>query len=256
MQGLVEQYQQEHDVPALEIAAALAKMSIGDRPLLMKPDQKRPQHSQSDSKPHKERGERRRSQSHSLPDDDKERYRIEVGHEHGVKPGNIVGAIANEAGLDGQHIGQIEIESDFSLVDLPVGMPNDILADLKKTRVCGQPLNISRVDSSAPQIKGRSSPPPRKKGKPKPSARKEDGSKPHSRKRDGFKQSPRKPGDTKFAGRKKDGLKPGTKAGAKPGPKKEAKSKSPARKKGKPTLSVKSKGPGRSPTQKRNKTRR
>jgi ATP-dependent RNA helicase DeaD len=254
---LVEQYQQEHDVPALEVAAALAKMFIGDRPLLMKPDQKQPQRSQGDSKPHKERGEQRRSRSHSKPDEDKERFRLEVGHEHGVKPGNIVGAIANEAGLDGQSIGQIEIDNEFTLVDLPVGMPNDILADLKKVRVCGQPLNISRVDSNAPQTKGRSSPPPRKKEKSKSATRKKEGSKSSSRKKDGFKQSPKKPG-AKSAEWKKEALKSGPKkkAGVKPAPKKDAKSKAQAGKKGKPTLSVVTKGPGRSPTQKRNKTKR
>jgi len=258
MQGLVEQYQQEHDVPALEVAAALAKMFIGDRPLLMKPDQKRPPRSQDDSKPRKERGERRRSQSYSPPDDDKERFRIEVGHEHGVKPGNIVGAIANEAGLDGEHIGQIEIDSDFSLVDLPVGMPNDILADLKKVRVCGEPLKISRVDSSAPQTKGASSPPPRKKGKPRSATHKKDGQKSPSRKKDGFKPSSKKPGGPKSAERKTGGSKFGAKkkTGAKPGAKKDSKSKSKTQQKGKPTLTVKNKGPGRSPTQKRNKTRR
>ena len=52
-----------------------------------------------------------------------ERFRIEVGHQHEVKPGNIVGAIANEAGLDAQHIGHIDIQTEFSLVDLPIGMP-------------------------------------------------------------------------------------------------------------------------------------
>ena len=247
MQGLVEQYQQEHDVPALEVAAALAKMSIGDRPLLMKPDQKQPPRSQDDSKPHKERGERRRSQSYSPPDDDKERFRIEVGHEHGVKPGNIVGAIANEAGLDGEHIGQIEIDSDFSVVDLPVGMPNDILADLKKVRVCGEALKISRVDSSAPQTKGASSPPPRKKGKPRSATHKKDGQKPSSRKKDGFKPSSKKTGGPKPAKRKTDGSKFGAekRPGTKPGSKKDNKSQSRTEKRGKRKPGRSSRGVGR-----------
>jgi ATP-dependent RNA helicase DeaD len=75
-----------------------------------------------------------------------ERFRLEVGHEHGVKPNNIVGAIANEAGLDARHIGHIEINADFSLIDLPVGMPRDVFRDLKKVWVCGQRLGISRLD--------------------------------------------------------------------------------------------------------------
>jgi len=156
MQGLVEQYQQEHDVPALDIAAALAQLSIGDEPMLLSPDRDRPKRKfeksrsgKDDSKP--SHGQKRRSGSLRAPDADKERYRLEVGHKHGVKPGNIVGAIANEAGLDGEHIGQIEIDEEFSLVDLPVGMPKDIFMDLKKVRVCGIPLRISRHDDKPRQ---------------------------------------------------------------------------------------------------------
>jgi ATP-dependent RNA helicase DeaD len=99
-----------------------------------------------------------------------ERYRIEVGHVHGVKPSNIVGAIANESGLDGEHIGQIEIEAEFSLVDLPAGMPKDVFMDLKKVRICGQPMNISRHgEAKGPRKrKGRSQPAARKKKRNKP----------------------------------------------------------------------------------------
>jgi ATP-dependent RNA helicase DeaD len=75
-----------------------------------------------------------------------ETFRLEVGHAHGVKPGNIVGAIANEAGLEGRHIGQVDIRDDHSFVDLPEGMPKDIFRSLKKVRVVGQELRISRVD--------------------------------------------------------------------------------------------------------------
>ena len=140
MQNLVEQYRHEHDVPALDIAAALAKLSIGDKPLLLSPEKERPPKSSNDAPP---RGKKRRDRAAPEPDSDKERYRIDVGHEHGVKPGNIVGAIANEAGLAGEHIGHISIEKNFSLVDLPVGMPREILMDLKKVRVCGRPMKIS-----------------------------------------------------------------------------------------------------------------
>jgi ATP-dependent RNA helicase DeaD len=150
MQGLVEQYRQEHDVPALEIAAALAKMTMGDTPMLLSPD-------------------KHASMARMKPVRDVEggakRYRIEVGHVHGVKPGNIVGAIANESGLNGEHIGSIDIEAEYSLVDLPAGMPKDIFMDLKKVRVCGQALNISlHGEAEAPRKrKGKTSP----KGKPK-----------------------------------------------------------------------------------------
>jgi ATP-dependent RNA helicase DeaD len=80
-----------------------------------------------------------------------ETFRLEVGHAHGVKPGNIVGAIANEAGLEGRHIGQVDIRDDHSFVDLPEGMPKDIFRTLKKVRVAGQELRISRVDVKPPR---------------------------------------------------------------------------------------------------------
>ncbi len=171
MQNIVEQYQQEHDVPALEIAAALAKLSIGERDLLMAPDKHKPARERSDSRRHDDKGERRRSRSTSPPDEGKERFRIEVGHDHGVMPGNIVGAIANEAGLDGQHIGQIEIGDSFSLVDLPEGMPKDIFNDLKKVRVCGRPMNIVHHDGSEPAGQKSSGHKARSGGKSKPGSR-------------------------------------------------------------------------------------
>lgn len=154
MQGLIEQYRQEHDVPALEIAAALAKMSIGDNSLLLAPDRERPpprkgrdEFQPGEGRPARDRKERPRARRE--PGENMERYRVEVGHKHGVKPGNIVGAIANEAGLDGEHIGRIDIEDDYSLVDLPVGMPKEIFLDLKKARVCGEALNISLFGAPA-----------------------------------------------------------------------------------------------------------
>ena len=61
-----------------------------------------------------------------------ETFRIEVGHNHGVKPGNIVGAIANETGIDGDHIARIRIEDDYSTVELPAGMPKELIEELKK----------------------------------------------------------------------------------------------------------------------------
>ncbi len=153
MQGLVEQYQQEHDVPALEIAAALARISIGDRPLLLQPDKEKPARSKGEKGQRRERGEPRERKRATRPAKGMERFRIEVGYKHGVKPGNIVGAIANEAGLDSRHIGHIDIHTDFSLVDLPVGMPKEVFQDLKKTRICNQRIDISRPDQGGKRKK-------------------------------------------------------------------------------------------------------
>jgi ATP-dependent RNA helicase DeaD len=72
-------------------------------------------------------------------------YRIEVGHDHGIKPGNIVGAIANEAAMDSQYIGNIAIHGDHSIVDLPANMPDAVFEQLKNARVCGHRMDISRA---------------------------------------------------------------------------------------------------------------
>ncbi len=93
--------------------------------------------------PSAERPERSRREKNN--DEPTETYRIEVGHAHGAQPGNIVGAIANEAGLDSEYIGRIDIREDHSFVDLPQGMPKDVFRDLQKTWVCGQQLRISRA---------------------------------------------------------------------------------------------------------------
>jgi ATP-dependent RNA helicase DeaD len=70
---------------------------------------------------------------------------------HGVQPGNIVGAIANEAGLEGRFIGHVDIREDYSLVDLPEGMPKEIFRSLKKVRVAGRELKIARLGQSTPE---------------------------------------------------------------------------------------------------------
>ena len=62
-----------------------------------------------------------------------------------MKPGNIVGAIANEVGIESQYIGQIDIRDDHSLIVLPEGIPKKIFGDLKKVWVSGQQLQISRL---------------------------------------------------------------------------------------------------------------
>jgi ATP-dependent RNA helicase DeaD len=89
---------------------------------------------------------KRRRRSHDIA---YETFRIEVGHVHGVKPGNIVGAIANEAGLEGRHIGHVDIREDHSFVDLPEGMPKEIFRSLKRVRVVGRELQIALARGSS-----------------------------------------------------------------------------------------------------------
>ena len=88
----------------------------------------------------------RRSPKKRAPDVGMERFRIEVGHDHGVKPGNIVGAIANEAEIDSEYIGHIDIRDDHSFVDLPEGMPRELFRHLRKVWVSGRQLQISRPE--------------------------------------------------------------------------------------------------------------
>ena len=176
---IVEQYRQEHNIPANEIAAALAKMLQGDQPLLLK-DQpqraertersersERPQRSDRNPRfdaPEDKRRSSRNSSANQYEDDDikprrdvhgpkleqgMERFRLDVGEVHGVKPGNIVGAIAYEIGLESEFIGRVNIMDDYSTVDLPDGMPKAIFSDLKKVQVCGQRLNATIMDSAA-----------------------------------------------------------------------------------------------------------
>ena len=217
-QNLIDSFEQEHNVPAREIAAALARMVQGDSPLMLQPPKRgdryetedrpargeryertpRPERSEraprferADSSERPERPtrtERSRPPSHEsttfegdtrrpprredrahAPEAGFETFRVEVGHVHGVKPGNIVGAIANEAGLDSKNIGRIDIRDDHSLIDLPEGMPSEIFRHLKKVWVSGQQLQIApnrggSEDASPPRPAARAAP----RGKPAP----------------------------------------------------------------------------------------
>ncbi len=161
---LVEQYEQEHNVPAIEIAAALANLLQGDIPLLLQNKPQRKSQSRDDwdkegggrrersGRDRAERGGRERSPRRERKpgdapaDEGMQRYRIEVGHDHQVKPGNIVGAIANEADIESKYIGRICIYDDHSTVDLPEDMPKELLYTLKKVWVSGQQLKIAIDD--------------------------------------------------------------------------------------------------------------
>ncbi|MCX8048714.1 MAG: DEAD/DEAH box helicase [Methylohalobius sp.] len=133
---LLARYQQEHSLPAIEIAAALAtliqedaclapkeEVLAAEERLLQRPVSKR----------------RPRGAQVGMT-----RYRLEVGRCHGITPGHLVGAIANETGLSGRFIGRIQIQDQFSTVDLPQGIPQEALQALKKAHVAGRRLNISR----------------------------------------------------------------------------------------------------------------
>ena len=168
---LVMRYEREQNVPLVEVAAALAKLLQGKTPLLLAPERKsefvseqresrgfaerparterpvrgdRPERAErSERAPRKDIGPR------GTPEPGMETYRIEVGHMHGVKPGNIVGAIANEADLESKYIGRIDIHDEYSVLDLPEGMPAELLSHLQKVRVAGQQLRLSKAGDMA-----------------------------------------------------------------------------------------------------------
>jgi len=200
---LIDQYHQEHNVPVLEIASALARLAQGDTPLLfeVKPVRETGAKWGKESRP-RDKGPTgkkpdRAARKEAPPEKGMERYRIEVGYKHEVKPGNIVGAIANEAGIDSQYIGRINIHDDFSLVDLPADMPKELFKSLKFVWVSGQQLQISRFGEgrkptasddrsqdknsgkSKERIKDKKKPKkkklnPKDKGKPRPRSRNTD----------------------------------------------------------------------------------
>ena len=164
---IVEQLEAETGLPLIDIAAALASLSQGSTPLLLgvkerPPEAPAPERSRAaaerphpaerpparDSAPVPEGAQRPRARSAA---GQMETYRIEVGSAHAIKPGNIVGAIANEAGIEGVHIGRVDIRDDHSYVDLPEGMPKDIFKQLQKVRVAGRELRISRVSEKPPK---------------------------------------------------------------------------------------------------------
>nr|WP_255111034.1 DEAD/DEAH box helicase [Synechococcus sp. RedBA-s] len=143
-----------------QLALAALQLAVGDRPLLVQGTeswhQAAPSRDRQRGGDDDRRGGDRRSPSRSgggrleastPPDADMERFRIEVGWQDRVKPGNIVGAIANEAGLTGRSIGRIQIFDTHSTVDLPSGMPEDVFTALRRLRVMNKELQITRHQS-------------------------------------------------------------------------------------------------------------
>jgi ATP-dependent RNA helicase DeaD len=144
---LIAKYADESGKPMEMIAAALAQIAQQGRPFLIKeqPKQKREKFERRDNdrgEGRDERGGRRQQREVRPAEEGMTRYRIQVGHRDGVKPGNIVGAIANEAGIDGECIGAIQIQDAYTTVDLPEGMPEETYHALQSARVVGKPMRL------------------------------------------------------------------------------------------------------------------
>ncbi|MHC1561484.1 DEAD/DEAH box helicase [Actinomycetospora sp. C-140] len=148
--GIVGDYVAETGVDPLELAASLAKMVQGDKPLLVEdlpappPRGERPdKRGARDGKP--DRGQGRGKAPSWDVGSGRDTYRIDVGHNQRVRPGAIVGAIANEAGLDSAHIGHIDIRPDHTLVELPDNVPGPVVKRLQRARVAGRPMGLRRA---------------------------------------------------------------------------------------------------------------
>ncbi|MGB1927072.1 MAG: DbpA RNA binding domain-containing protein, partial [Rubripirellula sp.] len=142
------------------------------------------------------------------PEAGMQRYRLEVGRRDGVRPGNIVGAVANEAGIEGEFIGPITINDSYSTIDLPEGMPSDIYQSLQRTRVVGKPLQIKLDDGKRREGSSEEDGRPRRheggRGPGKGKRRGPAKGKSHGKKDGGFQQSQfSKPAKAKKKGKKK-----------------------------------------------------
>ncbi|MUL75632.1 DEAD/DEAH box helicase [Mycolicibacterium sp. CBMA 226] len=139
---LIEDYERDNNVPLAEIAAALAVQTQGGEEFLMKepPPDKRRERPDRDRDDRGDRGDRERKPRSTR--DDLATYRIAVGKRHKVIPGAIVGAIANEGGLNRSDFGHISIRVDHSLVELPAKLSKDTLKKLENTRISGQLIHL------------------------------------------------------------------------------------------------------------------
>ena len=150
---LIQEYASETGAAPLQIAAALAQLSQGETPLFLSEKEPRindePRREKKERKPSNDK--RKKSTGNKpvplkdFPEIVMRRYRIDVGSNNDVKPGNIVGAISNEADIESRYIGNIDIYDSYATIDLPDGMPKEVFMTLKNTWVQGKKLNISEL---------------------------------------------------------------------------------------------------------------
>ncbi len=177
---LLEKLAHDQELSMTDIAAALASQLQQDRPLFPKlehietgdrkrnTDREKPSREPREPRS-RERREPRESSRAERPERNREprkqrdehgefemvTYRMEVGKNHGVTPGDIVGAIANEADIESRYIGHIKLNDDYSTVELPEGMPKELFDHLRnKVRVCQHPMKLSLVDGGSPKKSG------------------------------------------------------------------------------------------------------
>lgn len=157
---LIDSYLTDHpETEAVNVAAALAFIAQGKKPLLISrnemvrdedfsADRNQREPRDSRGRGREDRGPRRDKRSGKVEKSTEagmERFRIEIGHRDQVRPGSIVAVIAKTSGLQGKHIGRIEIYDNFATVDLPIGMPGDVLDDLSHVKINNRSLKMSRL---------------------------------------------------------------------------------------------------------------
>ena len=160
---VIAHYVREHEVPELDVAAALTVVLQGDEPMLMEPDPVRPPKRERDDRgPRRDRKEGRGERKQRGASGPMATYRISVGRRQKVEPRQIVGALANEGGLGRQDFGHIDIRADHSLVELPATLPPGTADRLRKTRISGQLIELTesrdrggRPGKKKPHRKGR-----------------------------------------------------------------------------------------------------
>jgi ATP-dependent RNA helicase DeaD len=164
---VIAHYVRNHDVPEVDVAAALAVVAQGESPLLLEPEPELQRRGFDD----RERGDRPGRFDRDGGDRPERRqrpsggrmatYRIAVGKRHRVEPRQIVGALANEGGLSRGDFGAIQIRPDFSLVELPADLPPETLDRLAGTRISGKLIEL-RPDTGGPRRSRDDDRPPRK----------------------------------------------------------------------------------------------
>jgi ATP-dependent RNA helicase DeaD len=150
---LIEDYEREHDVPLVDIAAALAIQSRDGEAFLLKPEPPAPPRAPREPRSPRTFDEDAASSHHRKTGQEMATYRISVGKRHHVAPGAIVGAIANEGGLRRSDFGHISIRPDHSLVELPADLADETVEALRRTRISGVLIQL-QPDSGPPGRSG------------------------------------------------------------------------------------------------------
>ncbi|UTW04763.1 DEAD/DEAH box helicase [Amphritea atlantica] len=139
---LIDQLAADTELETLDLASALLYMAQKDKPLILPPEPEPRPRRERDNERDSDRGAKRERINYA----DLDVYRLEVGRNDGVQVKNIVGAIANEADINSRHIGDIRLFDDHSTVQLPKGMPPEVLQQLKGVFICRKKIEISLME--------------------------------------------------------------------------------------------------------------